>query len=545
MLFREFAEICERLEKISGRLEMIDLLAGEIPRLDDAELPVFVRFIMGRIFPDWSPLKLGIGPNLLFEAVAYVVGRKKEAVETKVSSEGDVGKAVELLLAGKEQTAFFSEEMSIGDVYRACESIALSEGKKSQREKLLAVRKLFANVHPLEARYLARLILGELRIGIGEGNVRDAIAKAFSIDPAEVDHAYQAMNDPGEVARLARQGKAALAAVKIEIFRPVKMMLAQQGSIPEMVAEHGKVAAEYKYDGTRFQFHKKGNEIRVYSRKLEEVTNAIPDIITRLVAATSHDVILDGEAVAMKGGRPMAFQFVLRRFRRKYDVEAHAEQIELVPYVFDILVLDGETLIDLPFSERRKRLESALTDHVAPQKVSDDPAALEAFYNAALDAGHEGIMVKDLDSRYQPGVRGKHWIKVKPEVDTLDLAVIGGEWGEGRRAHLFGSFLLACQDRGRLLPIGKVATGISDEMLATIHEAMKDLVVSEKGKEVTFEPKVVFEVGYSEIQTSPNYESGFALRFPRFVRMRDDKGVDEVETLGSVRSRFQRQSQSG
>jgi DNA ligase-1 len=247
----------------------------------------------------------------------------------------------------------------------------------------------------------------------------------------------------------------------------------------------------------------------------------------------------------MKGGRPMAFQFVLRRFRRKYDVEAHAEQIELVPHVFDILVLDGETLIDLPFHERRRLLEEALVDHVAPQRVSDDPAALEEFYNAALDAGHEGIMVKDLDSRYQPGVRGKHWIKVKPEVDTLDLAVIGGEWGEGRRAHFFGSFLLACQDRGELLPVGKVATGITDEMLATIYEAMKDLVISEKGKEVVFEPQVVFEVGYSEIQTSPNYASGFALRFPRFIRIRNDKGVDEVETLDSIRSRFQRQSPSG
>ncbi|HXW99545.1 MAG TPA: ATP-dependent DNA ligase [Methanomicrobiales archaeon] len=545
MLFREFAGICERLEAISGRLEMIDLLAGELPGLDDRELPVFVRFIMGRIFPDWSPLKLGIGPSLLYEAVAYVVGMKREAVETKVSAEGDVGRAVELLLAGKTQTSFFSEEMAIGDVYAACEAIALSEGKKSQREKLLAVRRLFANTRALEGRYLARLILGELRIGIGEGNVRDAVAKAFAVGPAEVDHAYQAMNDLGEVARLARQGSAALSAVRIEIFRPVKMMLAQQGSISEMVAEHGKVAAENKYDGTRFQYHRKGGEVRVYSRKLEEVTQAIPDIITKLSAATDRDVILDGEAVAMKGGRPMPFQFVLRRFRRKYDIEAHAEQIELVPYVFDILVLDGETLIDLPFSERRKRLGEALSAHVAPQIVSDDPAALEKFYNEALDAGHEGIMVKDPASLYQPGVRGKHWIKVKPEVDTLDLAVIGGEWGEGRRAHFFGSFLLACQDRGRLLPVGKVATGISDEMLASIYEAMKDLVVSQAGKEVTFEPRVVFEVGYSEIQTSPNYESGFALRFPRFVRVRDDKGVDEVETLESVRSRFQRQSTSG
>ncbi|HVP25935.1 MAG TPA: ATP-dependent DNA ligase [Methanomicrobiales archaeon] len=541
MLFREFAEICERLEAISGRLEMINLLAGELPKLDDRELPVFVRFIMGRIFPDWSPLKLGIGPNLLYEAVAYVVGKKKEAVETKVSAEGDVGRAVELLLAGKTQTSFFSEDMTIGDVYAACEEIALSEGKKSQREKLLAVRKLFANVRPLEGRYLARLILGELRIGIGEGNVRDAIAKAFSVEPAEVDHAFQAMNDLGEVARLARQGKDALAAVHIEIFRPVKMMLAQQGSIPDMVAEHGRVAAEYKYDGTRIQFHRKGNEVRVYSRKLEEVTKAIPDIVTKLTAATKRNVILDGEAVAMKEGRPMPFQFVLRRFRRKYDIEAQAEKIELVPYVFDILVLDGETLIDLPLKDRRKRLEEALTAHVAPQEVSDEPAALEKFYNAALDAGHEGVMVKDLESRYQPGVRGKHWVKVKPEVDTLDLAVIGGEWGEGRRAHFFGSFLLACQDRGELLPVGKVATGISDEMLATIYEAMKDLVVSEKGKEVVFEPQVVFEVGYSEIQASPNYESGFALRFPRFIRVRDDKGVDEIETLEALASRYQKQ----
>jgi DNA ligase-1 len=544
MLFREFSEICERLEAIPGRLEMIDLLAGELPRLDDRELPIFVRFIMGRIFPDWSPLKLGIGPNLLYEAVAYVAGRKKEAIVSAVSAEGDAGKAVEKLLLGKEQTSFFAEDLTIGDVYRECEAIATSEGKKSQREKLLAVRKLFANAEPLEGRYLARLILGELRIGIGEGNVRDAVAKASSLNPALVDHAFQAMNDLGEVARLARRGEMALSAVHIEVFRPVKMMLAQQGSISEMVSEHGKVAAEYKYDGTRIQFHKKGDKIRIYSRKLEDVTGALPDVITKLTAATSHDVILDGEAVAIKDGKPMPFQFVLRRFRRKYDVLAQAEKIELVPYIFDILVLDGETLIDLPFHERRRRLEDALTGHVAPQKVSDDPRAVEEFYNAALDAGHEGIMVKDLNSLYQPGVRGKHWIKVKPEVDTLDLAVIGGEWGEGRRAHLFGSFLLACQDRGRLLAVGKVATGISDEMLATIYETMKDLVISQSGKEVTFEPQLVFEVGYSEIQASPNYASGFALRFPRFNRIRDDKGVDEIETLDSIRSRFQRQSQS-
>ncbi|HZD43000.1 MAG TPA: ATP-dependent DNA ligase, partial [Methanomicrobiales archaeon] len=313
----------------------------------------------------------------------------------------------------------------------------------------------------------------------------------------------------------------------------------------QMVTEHGIVAAEYKYDGTRFQLHKKGETCRIYSRKLEDVTDALPDVIRIINEATPHDVILDGEVIAYKEGRPMPFQFVLRRFRRKYEVSAFVEKIELVPYVFDILYLDGETLIDLPLSERRKILERALTSHIAPQYRSDEIGYLEKVYNEALSAGHEGIMVKDLDSRYLPGVRGKHWIKVKPEVDTLDLAVIGAEWGEGRRGGTFGSFLLACQDNGELLAVGKVATGFSDEMLAEMYELLKDLVISQSGKEVALEPNIVFEVGYSEIQKSPNYESGYALRFPRFVRVRSDKSVDEVDTLEMIRSRVQQRLGSG
>ena len=289
---------------------------------------------------------------------------------------------------------------------------------------------------------------------------------------------------------------------------------------------------------------KHGERYRVYSRKLEDVTNALPDVIRQLVATTDHDVILDGEVIAVKDGKPRPFQFVLRRFRRKYEVDTYIGEVELIPHVFDILYYDGETLIDVPLSERRGYLEKALSSYIAPQKRSDNVNELEEFYHQALDAGHEGIMVKDPSSLYTPGVRGKNWIKVKPEVDTLDLAVVGAEWGEGRRAHLFGSFLLACQDRGKLLQIGKVATGISDETLAVLYDIFKDLVVSQAGKEVSFEPSVVFEVGYSEIQKSPNYESGFALRFPRFVRIRDDKSIDEIETLEAITARFQERPSS-
>jgi DNA ligase-1 len=543
MNFFDFARICEQLEGKSGRLEMIGIISRVLPDLNDHELPVFVRFVMGRIFPDWSPEKLGIGPRLLYEGVAYVAGKRKDDVVSVVNRTGDVGKAVEELLAAKEQTSFFSEELTLLDVWRELSAIAATSGNKSQKEKLRTVRKLFSNARPLEGRYLARIMLEDLRIGVGEGNVREAIARAFSVDSRLVEHAFQALNDLGQVALLAKAGEQHLRDVNIELFHPVRMMLAQQGTIDGAIADNGVMAAEFKYDGSRFQFHRKGKEFRLYSRKLEDITGALPDITELLIKATDHDLIIDGEAVAMKDGRPLPFQSVLRRFRRKYDIDSLREEIRMVPNIFDLLYLDGETLIDTPFSERRAKLEAVLKDHVAPQVVSDDPSVISRMYQDALLAGHEGIMLKVPGSHYTPGVRGKNWIKVKPEVDTLDLAVIGADWGEGKRAHLFGSFLLACQDDGELVPLSKVATGFSDEQLQEIYALLKDNVISQEGKEVRFEPGMVFEVGYSEIQVSPNYESGFALRFPRFIRLRDDKSVDEIETLAGIRDRYTRQAQ--
>ncbi|PKL63854.1 MAG: DNA ligase [Methanomicrobiales archaeon HGW-Methanomicrobiales-3] len=544
MLFMDFSRCCERLEGTSGRLDMIDIIAAELPGLTGEELPVFVRFIMGRIFADWSSRKLGIGPNLLYEAAGAVAGISKEKVIEKINSTGDVGQAVEELLSVKSQMTFFHEELDLVHVYTSLIEIAEMEGKKSQREKLLAVRRLLGNAHPLEGRYLARILLEELRIGVGEGSVREAVAKAFGVDSALVEHAQQALNDMGEVARLAKVGPDALRDVQITPFHPVRMMLAQQGSIADMIAEHGEIAAEFKYDGSRFQFHKKGNWARLYSRRLEDVTGALPDVIRQLLDATDHDVILDGEVIAIKDGKPMPFQSVLRRFRRRHDVAEAQEAIAMVPNVFDILWLDGETLIDLPLSERRRRLEAVVTQYVAPQVTSGDPAIITQTYEDALAAGHEGIMIKVPASPYSPGQRGKNWIKIKPEVDTLDLAVIGAEWGEGKRAHVFGSFLVACQDAGRLVPLSRVATGFSDEQLAEVYELLKETVLKTSGKEVTFEPSLVFEVGYAELQASSNYEGGFALRFPRFIRLRDDKDISDIETIGSIRERYKRQANS-
>jgi DNA ligase-1 len=544
MLFMDFSRACEQLEGTSGRLDMIDIISRVLPTLSPEELPVFVRFVMGRIFPDWSSKKLGIGPNLLYEAIGYVAGMKKDQVIEKINITGDAGRAVEELLSIKSQTTFFHEDLDLVRVYTELIAIAEMEGKKSQREKLLAVRRLLGNAHPLEGRYLARIMLEELRIGVGEGSVRDAIARAFSVDSALVEHAMQALNDAGEVARLAKLGPDALREVRITLFHPVRMMLAQQGTIPDMIKEHGQIAAEFKYDGSRFQFHKKGNWARLYSRRLEDVTAALSDVIEKLILSTAHDVILDGEVIAIKDNKPMPFQSVLRRFRRRHDIAEAQDAIEMVPNVFDILYLDGETLIDLPLEKRRQRLESVVSRYIAPQLVSSDPLEIERTYKEALDAGHEGIMIKVPASPYSPGQRGKNWIKIKPDVDTLDLAVIGGEWGEGKRAHVFGSFLVACQDSGKLIALSRVATGFSDEQLVEVYELLKDRVIKKSGKEVSFEPDLIFEVGYAELQVSPTYEGGFALRFPRFIRIRDDKNITDIETLESIRERYQRQVKS-
>jgi DNA ligase-1 len=476
---------------------------------------------MGRIFPDYSPLTLGVGPNLIYDALASVTGKRREDVISTLNRTGEIGKTAETLLASKVQTSFFLEEMSLSDIYSSCESIAGIQGRKSVREKLRTVQKLFANSTPREGRYLAR------------------IARAFSVDPALVEHANQAINDLGEVAVLAKLGEDHLRTVRIRPFHPVRMMLAQAGTITGVIAENGPVVAEFKYDGSRFQFHQAEGQARIYSRRLEEVTTALPDVIEILSSATAHEVILDGEVIALKDGRPMPFQTVLRRFRRKHDVGTVSQEVKLVPVVFDILYLDGEMLIDLPLTRRRQILEGVVSGVLAPSIVSDRPEEVEALYQQALAEGHEGLMVKVPGSGYTPGVRGKNWIKIKPAADTLDLVVIGGEWGEGKRARLFGSFLLACRDdRGDKIPITRVATGFSDEELAELHDILAGMVTVTEGKEVRFETDLVFEIGYAEIQKSPNYEGGFALRFPRFVRIRDDKSPDDIDTLETIARRY-------
>jgi DNA ligase-1 len=380
---------------------------------------------------------------------------------------------------------------------------------------------------------------------VGEGGVRDALAKAFGQPAVDIERGYNLTNDMGLVAVSAKRGT--LSDLSVMINRPMKMMLAQLSeSIPTALQEMGTAAIEWKYDGARVQIHKDGGKVRIYSRRLENVTSSLPEIArAALKQVNAKSAILDGEAVALSAdGRPRAFQEILKRFRRKYNVEKLAAEIPLSLFLFDLIYLDGQSRIDLPLLERRELLvKIADPSLLAEQVLSDKVEVADEIYKKALNAGHEGIMLKNPSSVYAPGKRGKNWLKVKPVMETLDLVVIGAKWGEGRRATFLGSYRLACRDpeTGKLLDVGWVATGLTDESLAELTELFKSLIIVQKGMEVELKPAVIFEVAYEEIQRSPNYSSGYALRFPRLVSVRDDKSLDEADTLERIGALYRMQ----
>lgn len=548
--FETFAEVCKKIEGISGSLEMTSVVSDFLREVDDDELEISTSFIMGNVFPAWSEKELGIGTSLLYSAISKISSLNASRIEELVRETGDVGFAAEKAMEKrKSRSGFFVEdELSIRDVYSRFEAIAGLEGKGSQDAKIKNLQYLFTSAGQIGIVYLARLAVEELRIGVGEGIVRNAIAEAFGVPVELVEREYMLVNDFGIVAYSAKkEGSSGLLKLGVVVGRPLRLMLAQVGEgINEALEEMDSVAVEWKFDGARVQIHKNGNNVTIYSRRLENVTSSLPDIVKSVRTHVKADtVILDGESVALgRDNRPMAFQEILRRFRRKYDITATAVKIPLYLNLFDILYLNGESLIDTPLFERRKKLEEVCDrDILAEQTVTRSAARVEEIYKKALAAGHEGVMMKNPRSLYTPGKRGKNWLKLKPVMDTLDLVVVGGEWGEGRRTSFIGSYLLACRDpdTDRLLSIGRVATGITDEKLEELTIIFKELLLKETGIHVDFEPRMVFEVAFEEIQKSQNYDSGYALRFPRLVNVRSDKSVEDADTIEKVEQLYARQ----
>lgn len=561
--FREFAETCQAIEKISSTIDTTNRVADLLMKVGVEELPLATHFIMSEVFPTWSGEQLGIGTSLLYASLSKASGMSIRSIESLVRTTGDIGDTALLILKEKRKnqitfSSFLEEqhELSIEEVYRRFKTASEASGKGSQEVKVKNLQFLFNSSTPREAKYISRLALEELRIGVGEGVLRDAIAKAFSVPADLVEHAFMVTNDLGIVAAAAKKGGIEeLKGLRIEINRPIKMMLSQiSPDIDADIMEMREAAIEWKFDGSRVQIHKAGNSVTIYSRKLENVTNSLPDLVEIIRKHVKAEyAILDGEAVAVdEKGKPRAFQEILKRFRRKYDVGEKILRIPIQLNLFDIMYLNGRTLIDLRLRERRKVLESCVessTEYsksisVDEQVITGDLEVVEKIYREALKAGHEGVMVKNPNSVYSPGKRGKNWLKKKPLMETLDLVVVGAEWGFGRRANLIGSYTVACYDpeTSTFLQVGKVGTGLNDEKLKELTEMLSELMDGgEAGGIFAIRPKIVLEIAFEEIQKSPNYNSGFALRFPRFIRIRDDKDPAEADTIQRIEKAYNQQ----
>ncbi|NHN58404.1 MULTISPECIES: ATP-dependent DNA ligase LigA [Halorussus] len=591
MEFGEFADAAAEIEALSADTDIVERVTTLLENAND-DLPVLARFVQGRVFPAWSSRTLDIGPNYCYEAVARAAGTNVSAddVEARLAEVGDIGEvAASYDFGGQRGLGAFAgggdgdgadgNDLTVAELADELDALAAAAGSGSQDKKIDILFGLFNRASSAEARYLARLVLSEMRIGVGEGTVRDATAQAFDVPVESVERALQVSNDYGDVARVARdEGEAGLDAMDLELGRPVQAMLAQAGTVSDALDDWDAAAVEWKYDGARVQIHydpdglgwaggeaaesgtdaaggENGDrrEVAVFSRNMEDVTDALPEIVEQVETRLDAPAILDGEVVAAEDGEPLPFQEVLRRFRRKHDVEAAREAVELDLFAFDCLHADGDDLLRVPLTERHDRLEEVVDaagesasdgaadgSTVSSLWVTDDTEEIAEIEAEALDAGHEGIMLKDPASTYSPGRRGKHWLKRKPDVETLDLVVTGAEWGEGRRASFLGTFLLSARvddggaDADEFETLGKVATGITDEELAELTELLEPHVRAQDGQAVDIAPSVVFEVGYEEIQASPTYSSGYALRFPRFLGVREDKDPEDADSLSRV-----------
>lgn len=551
MMYEKLVELYDALDSTTKRLEKTAILSDFLKMVGDIDpenLPVVTLLSLGRIFPTWSEEELGIGSKLLMKAIGLVVGVTEEEVEDQVRDSGDIGAASQELFKRKVQSTLFMQHLSIDKVHQNLVKIADISGDRSQYKKLEILRELLSSASPEEAKYITRTVLEELRVGVGEGTLVDAISQAFNVPKETVDRAHMLTNDLGLVAKTAREeGVEGLEKLTLKPGKPVKHMLAQLSpGYKESIKEMGYALCETKYDGIRVQIHREGDDINLFTRRLENISNAVPEITEYIKKSIKPaNFIVEGEIIVTKDGKPISFQYILQRVRRKYEIDRLREEIPLTLYLFDVLYYEKPTL-DEPFKDRRKLLEEIV--EVIPGKLElskqvkvtpeTSDLALNLF-NESIEEGHEGVMLKDPNAPYTPGLRGKRMVKWKATPETLDLVVVGGTYGKGRRANLIGSFLLALQDENKeLKTLAHVATGLDDKTLLELSKMSEPLITRKVGRKVEMVPSIILEVAFSEIVKSPEYESGYSLRFPVVKRIRTDISIDDIDTVERVESMF-------
>ncbi|MBV9270034.1 MAG: ATP-dependent DNA ligase [Candidatus Eremiobacteraeota bacterium] len=540
---KRFAQTCDAIATHPGKLDKIEILAEYLRTLDERDLIPATRFFTGNPFGARDERTLAVGGRIIIDAARAVWGVTDVELGAGYRDTGDLGAALGRYARAPMDLAFFSETLAPATLYELFEQIAAASGKAAGRKRLaLCERILRACTERLEATYVIKIMTGDLRIGLREGLVIDAVAKAFDCAAYDVRRATMAAGDIGEVAAAAKQRR--LAQIRVSYGSPVGFMLAtplQYGSEYKDLAS-GEWIAEPKYDGIRAQIHKYGDRVRIFSRTLNDVTHSYPEV-AQAAAEIRHDVMLDGEIVARRDGEVMPFRYLQARLQRKTVDERLLEDVPVAFMAFDILALNDVFLIDEPLAQRKAELAAEIRSKdalvVTPQSPLAMPIDAEVLHDAfesARGERHEGLMLKRLDSPYHPGRRGKWWLKLKRELSTLDVVIVAVEWGHGKRAKVLSDYTFAVRgDDGELQTIGKAYSGLTD---AEIAENTGWFLEHQKGRDgyrIRVEPSRVIEVAFDIIQPSDLHDSGFSLRFPRIVRMRDDKPASEADTIERVR----------
>jgi len=560
MHYSLLADAYEELEGVPSKLKKTEILAKLLKETPTDDLETVVLLATGNVFPSWSEEEIGVAEKMMVKAIAKACGAADSDAVKMYKKTGDLGLTAEEMAKSKRQKSLLHKALTVSIVSDNIKKLSGVGGKGSQERKMSLIAELLVSAKPKEARYVVRTVLQELRIGVAEGIIRDSIAKAFDVNADAVENAYFLNQDYGLVAKIARKsGEAGLKKVGVELGKPISVLLGEKApSLKEAIDSFDRVALEVKYDGMRVQIHKNGKRIWLYTRRQENVTKQFPDIVRFAEKFLKPNAcIVEGEALAVdpKSGKPVAFQMLSQRIKRKYDIEKTVKDIPVEVNLFDIVYLNGRELFDVPFHERRKLLEESMKTsrgefQLAEQIVTKDIAKAERFYNDSLKSGQEGVMVKNLDSKYVFGRKvAGGWLKVKPVLESLDLAIIGATWGTGKRVGGMGSFVLGVlnDETGKFEECGMLGTGIkekSGEGVTTLTELTKLLrphIESEKGNHVTIHPKVIIEVQYEEIQQSPTYSSGYALRFPRMIHVRYDKSARDADTLSRLKEIYKMQ----
>ena len=567
MEFSILADSLNKMESTRKRLELTEYLVELFKKTPKEVISKIIYLLQGKLRPDFEGIELGIAEKLAIRAISKSSGIEIKKIENEYRKKGDLGYAATIILKQKTQTTFLVEDITVERVYDTLLKISKLEGSRSQDMKMKYISSLLNDANPLEASYILKILLGTLRLGIAENTVMDALAITFSGKKENrkiLEHAYNVSSDLGKVAQtIMDKGLDGIKNFNVILFNPIRPMLADRVKNEEDAIEKlgGKFSAEYKLDGERVQIHIEGEKVVLFSRSLENISNYYPDIIEKIPESIqAENAILEAEAVAINenNGEFLPFQELMHR-RRKYKIEKAVTEYPISVNFFDILYCNGKECLSLEYKERRKKLEEVVKEnnyakHI-PMTIITSKIEIEEFFENSINSGSEGLMLKMLDKPYSAGSRGSYWLKLKREYqnelgDSLDLVVIGGFFGKGRRTGSYGTLLLATYDEDEdvFTSVCKVGTGFSDEDLDQLYQILSPKVTikknsridSEMEAEVWFEPELVIEVVASEITLSPIHKAakdtirkdyGLALRFPKFTgKIRLEKTPEDAST---------------